>query len=67
MKPYEQLDNTIKAKLQMICDEDPYSLRPQTLYTNIACSSGSDETLASLFEVPLTLVQAIKEANHANR
>lgn len=66
MKPYEHLDDTLKAKLQMICDEDPYGLRPETLYSNIAYSVGDPQTLANLFEVPLPLVHEIKEANDEN-
>lgn len=64
MKPYDQIDDTLKAKLQMICDEDPYGLRPQSLYNNIAYSVGDPVSLANLFEVPLSLIEAIKEINH---
>jgi hypothetical protein len=64
MKPYNQIDDTLKAKLQMICDEDLYGLRPQSLYNNIAYSVGDPESLANLFEVPLSLIKAIKEINH---
>jgi hypothetical protein len=61
MRAYEELEDDIKRQLEKIADNDPYGLSPKTLYKNILCSSGDDETLSKLFEVPLSLVKRIKQ------
>jgi hypothetical protein len=66
MKPYDELDPRLQTWIQSICDEDQYGLRPQTLYNNIALSTGDEKTLASLFEVPLGLIRKIKETDDEN-
>jgi len=62
MKEFEEIDENLKKEIQSVCDSDPYGLSPQTLYGNIYRSSGSDETLAKIFEVSPSLIRAIKES-----
>lgn len=57
---YEDLEDEIKQALEAIADNDPYGLSPKTLYKNILCSTGDDEALSKIFEVPLSLVKRIK-------
>lgn len=61
MKNYEDLEDEVKQELEAIADNDPYGLSPKTLYKNILCSTGDDETLSKIFEVPLSLVKRIKQ------
>ncbi|MDP3266170.1 MAG: hypothetical protein Q8M39_05010 [Sulfuricurvum sp.] len=61
MKDYEDLEDEVKQELEAISDNDPYGLSPKTLFKNILCSTGDDETLSKIFEVPLSLVKRIKE------
>ncbi|QOY53035.1 hypothetical protein [Candidatus Sulfurimonas baltica] len=63
MKNYEDLPRELKAKIEEICELDPYGLSPKTLYKNIyASKSGSYVKLAEIFEVMPSLVKAIKES-----
>ena len=62
MKNYEDLPRELKAKIEEICELDPYGLSSQTLYKNIYASSGSYVKLAEIFEVMPSLVKAIKES-----
>jgi len=61
MKDYEELEDEVKQELEAIADNDPYGLSPKTLYKNILCSTGNDETLSKIFEVPLSLMKRIKQ------
>lgn len=61
MKDYEDLEDEVKQELEAIADNDPYGLSPKTLYKNILCSTGDDEALSKIFEVPLSLVKRIKK------
>jgi hypothetical protein len=61
MKAYENLEDEVKQELEAISDNDPYGLSPKTLYKNILHSTGDDETLSKIFEVPLSLVKRIKQ------
>lgn len=57
---YEDIDKSLQIKLIEITSEDPYSLSPRTLFYNILNSSGSNESLAKVFEVPEELIKEIK-------
>lgn len=61
MRAYEELEEDIKRQLEQIADNDPYGLSPKTLYNNILFSTGDNEALSKIFEVPLSLVIRIKE------
>ena len=61
MKDYEDLEDDVKQELEAIAENDPYGLSPKTLYKNILCSTGDDEALSKIFEVPLSLVKRIKQ------
>lgn len=61
MKAYEDLDDDTKQQLQQIAASDAYGLNPKTLYNNILYSTGDNELLSRIFEVPLSLVIRIKE------
>ena len=39
MKNYEDLPRELKAKIEEICELDPYGLSSQTLYKNIYAST----------------------------
>ncbi len=63
MIDYEDLDQELKDSLTEIACEDGDNLQPSTLYRNIANSSGTDESLAKIFEVPLNVIIEIKKIN----
>lgn len=58
---YEDLEDEVKQELEAIADNDPHGLSPKALYNDILCLTGSDEALAKIFEVPLSLVKKIKQ------
>lgn len=58
---FEDLSNKLKIELLQICSQDTYNLKPKSLYNNIKNSTGSYETLAKIFDVPLWVVQKIKQ------
>lgn len=60
---FENISNELKIKLIEITSRDPYSLKPMTLYKNILASTGSYETLARIFDVPVEIVKEIKESS----
>ena len=62
MKEYNELQKELKAKIEEICELDPYGLSPRTLYSNIYHSSGSYVELANIFDVMPSLVKEIKES-----
>ena len=62
MKDYEEIDESLKERLEDLVAEDEYGLQANSLYNNILHSSGTDEKLSELFAVPVGLVQAIKES-----
>jgi len=62
MIDYDSLQKKLKEEIQSVCDNDIYGLSPKTLYCNIYRSSGSDETLAKIFEVSPQMIRAIKES-----
>jgi len=52
----------IKNILEYIIEtEDPYGLKPETIYENIKNSAGTYENIANIFGVPVDLVVKIKE------
>jgi len=56
------MTDDIKQVLEYIIEtEDPYGLKPETLYNNIKNSIGTSEYLATIFGVPVDLVVKIKE------
>jgi hypothetical protein len=56
------MTDDIKQVLEYIIEtEDPYGLKPETLYENIKNSIGTPESLAEIFGVPIDLVVKIKE------
>jgi len=57
------MDNQILTELEKYTKEDKYGLQVETLYRNIANSTGTDEKLAEIFMVPDILVRKIKEDN----
>ena len=61
MKEYEDLSPSLKERIEEICSEDPYGLKPTTLYRNIYNSTGTINQLATTFEVMPSLVVEIKE------
>jgi len=56
-----KISDTIKKELLKIVTDDPYGLSVTSLYNNIRYSSGTYENLAMIFNVPVSLVSAIKE------
>ena len=62
MKNYEDLEKELKEQLEDIASEDEYGLKPETLYRNICNSTGSDESLAEIFAVPVGVVRAVKKS-----
>lgn len=62
MIDYDSLKKKLKEEIQSVCDNDPYGLSPQSLYKNIYRSSGSDKTLAKIFEVSPQMIKDIKDS-----
>ena len=62
MKKYEDLDESIKLELEEVIKNDPYRLKPETLYKNIYNSTGPIATLAEIFDVSVLLVGKIKNS-----
>lgn len=60
---YNEINNEIKDELTLICEEDQYGLNPETLYKNISNSTGTNEKLAELYDVSISLVKKIKSIN----
>ncbi len=58
---YEDIDKSLQIRLIEITSQDPYSLSPRTLFYNILNSSGSNESLAKIFEVDEELIKEIKD------
>lgn len=58
---FEDLPNEVKIELLQICKQDDYNLSPKTLYRNILHSTGNNETLAKIFDVPVWVVKEIKK------
>ena len=60
---FENIDKRLQIKLIEITSKDPYplQLKPKTLYRNILHSTGSYETLARIFDVPIEVIKQIKE------
>ena len=58
---FEDLPEKIRIELLQICNRDNYNLSPKTLYRNILHSTGSTETLAKIFDVPLLVVKEIQK------
>ncbi|MEA3485335.1 MAG: hypothetical protein U9R03_01360 [Candidatus Aerophobetes bacterium] len=54
------MNEELKAKLTTIVKDDPYGLREETLYKNILYSTGTDEKLSELFNVPIEIIREIK-------
>jgi len=63
MLRFQELDKTLQDKLNAICNDDPYNLNTESLYINIANSTGSIQMLARIFELPEELIKEIKEIN----
>ncbi len=61
MKKFEELDQSLQNQIIDICKDDPYNLNPEFLYMNIFNSTGHNQTLSKVFEVPETLIIKIKE------
>ena len=61
MIDYEDLNTNIKNWLEEIVQEDEHGLRASTLYKNIYNSTGDEKQLASIYDVPVGLIRAIKE------
>ena len=60
---FENIDKRLQIKLLNICKQDRYKLNPKTLYKNILHSTGSNETLAKVFVVPVDVIKQIKESS----
>ena len=63
MKDYEEINKNIRNWLEEIINESGDSINPETLYRNIYNSTGDENSLAQIFEVPVGLVRAIKDEN----
>jgi len=63
MKTFDELPQELKSEIIQECGTDMYGLKPDTLYRNIANSTGTNESLANIFEVETTLVDEIKKIN----
>lgn len=60
---FEDLPQLLQEEIKEIVLSDVYGLRAETLYNNIRFSTGSDEKLAEIFEVSVSLVMQIKKYN----
>lgn len=63
MKEFNELPMGIQTMIEGYAINDPYGLKPSTLYKNIAGSTGPAEQVAKIFEVSLSLVEMIREQN----
>jgi len=61
MRPYSKTPQQLQEKIRKISELDKFELNPKTLYQNIYNSTGTYSKLAEIFEVPIELVQEIKE------
>jgi len=61
VKCFDTADENIKKWLKEIVSEDKHGLSAKTLYDNILFSTGNENQLAQLFEVPVELIRAIKK------
>ena len=62
MKKYDELDESIRLELEEVIKNDPYRLKPETLYKNIYNSTGSITKLAEIFDVKASVVRKIKSS-----
>jgi len=64
MIDYENISQDLKNELQKIADTDEFgTLNPATIYNGIRNSTGTNEKLAEFYDVPVELVEKIKELN----
>ena len=64
MIEYEELTKNLQQQIKKIADSDEFgTLEAKTLYNGIRNSTGTNETLAELYEVPVDLVIKIKKLN----
>lgn len=56
------MNEELKKKLEELIKDDPYGLRAETLYRNIMSSTGTDEKLSEIFNVPVEIVKEIKDS-----
>lgn len=63
MKEFHEMPMSIQTMIEGYAINDPYGLKPSTLYRNIANSTGPAEQVAKIFEVSLSLVEMIREEN----
>jgi len=61
MKEFKDRNENLKNKIIELVKDDPYGLNPETLYNNIYNSTGKDESLAEIFNVPLEVLKEIRE------
>ncbi len=57
---YNQIDGKLKEKIVKIVNKDQYGLNPESLYNNIKNSTGTEEKLATLYDIPVEIVKEIK-------
>jgi len=57
---YENASNELKQRIRIIIQEDKYGLMEKTLFNNIKYSTGTDESIAGIFHVPVDMVKEIK-------